>query len=59
MKKFLQYLGFALVVFVLLTIADFLSGDGWNPAYNGARALIALLIFYGYDFFRRRKKDAQ
>lgn len=59
MKKALQYIGFALLVFVLLTLWDLISGEGINLASNAVHTLITSMIYLGFDFYQNMKKDAQ
>lgn len=59
MKKALQYIGFAVLVFVLLTLWDLISGEGMNPASNAVHTLITSVIYLGFDFYQNMKKGAQ
>lgn len=56
MKKLLRYTGFIVLVFVLLTLWDFLSSGGADLASNAVHTLITSAIYLGYDFFQSRRK---
>lgn len=59
MKKALQYIGFALMIFILLTMWDLFSGRGTNPSANALESLFITFIYFGFDYYQNRKKDAQ